>query len=179
MMADCDIFASLQSPAPSPRFPMNYWLMKSEPSCYSFDDLQRRPNGTEHWDGVRNYQARNLLRDVIKVGDGVLFYHSSCPQPAIVGLARVVRAGYPDHTSLDPREKHFDPQATPDKPIWFMVDVQYLCHLPRPLSREDLRMHPLLCNMEVLRKGNRLSVQPVTAQEWHTILALNDIADPL
>lgn len=158
---------------------MNYWLMKSEPSGFSLDDLKRMPGGTEHWDGVRNYQARNLLRDVIKVGDGVLFYHSNCPQPAIVGLAKVVREGYPDHTALDPREQHFDPKATDDKPTWFMVDIQYLCHLPHPLTREDLRQHPLLAGMEVLRKGNRLSVQPVTVQEWQTILVLNGVDDPL
>lgn len=158
---------------------MCYWLMKSEPANFSLDDLQRMPNKTEHWDGVRNYQARNFLRDEIKVGDGVLFYHSNCPEPAIVGLARVVREGYADHTALDPREKHFDPKATDDKPIWFMVDVQYLCHLPQPLSRDDLRQHPLLSGMSVLRKGNRLSVQPVKTEEWQAILTLSGIADPL
>ncbi|MBE0575031.1 MAG: EVE domain-containing protein [Desulfuromonadales bacterium] len=158
---------------------MNYWLMKSEPSNFSLDDLQRMQNKTEHWDGVRNYQARNFLRDEIKVGDGVLFYHSNCPEPAIVGLARVVREGYADHTALDPREKHFDPKATDEKPIWFMVDVQYLCHLPQPLNRDDLRQHPLLSGMSVLRKGNRLSVQPVKAEEWQAILTLSGIADPL
>lgn len=158
---------------------MNYWLMKSEPSCFSLDDLEKMPGGIEHWDGVRNYQARNLLRDVIRVGDGVLFYHSNCPQPAIVGLARVVKEGYPDHTALDPREQHFDPKATADNPIWFMVDVQYLCHLPHPLNREDMRKHPVLADMGVLRKGNRLSVQPVTAREWQAVLALNGLEDPL
>ncbi|MDT8444657.1 MAG: EVE domain-containing protein [Desulfuromonadales bacterium] len=158
---------------------MNYWLMKSEPSSFSLDDLKRMPNRTEHWDGVRNYQARNFLRDEIKVGDGVLFYHSNCAEPAIVGLAKVVRAGYADYTALDPREKHFDPKATNDNPVWFMVDVQYLCHLPRSLSRDDLRQHPLLADMGVLRKGNRLSVQPVKAKEWRAILTLSGLADPL
>lgn len=134
---------------------------------------------TEHWDGVRNYQARNFLRDTIKVGDGVLFYHSNCKEPSIVGLAKVVREGYPDHTAFDPREKHFDPKATDDKPLWFMVDIQYLCHLSQPLSRDALRQHPLLSAMGVLCKGNRLSVQPVTAEEWHAVLVLNDIEDPL
>jgi predicted RNA-binding protein with PUA-like domain len=128
---------------------------------------------------VRNYQARNLLRDAIRIGDGVLFYHSNCPSPAIVGLARVVRDGYPDHTALDPREQHFDPKATPEKPIWYMVDVQYLCHLPLPLSRDDLRKHPVLAGMGVLRKGNRLSVQPVSGLEWQDILQLNGLLDPL
>ena len=158
---------------------MNYWLMKSEPSSFSFDDLKSRPNQTEPWDGVRNYQARNFLRDEIKLGDGVLFYHSNCPEPAIVGLAKVVREGYPDHTALDPREKHFDPKTTDNRPVWFMVDVQYLCHLPQPLSRDALRQHPLLAGMGVLRKGSRLSVLPVKAEEWQAILALNGITDPL
>lgn len=151
----------------------NYWLMKSEPSCFSLDDLQNRPNGTEHWDGVRNYQARNLLRDELKVGDGVLFYHSNCAEPAIVGLAQIVRAGYPDHTACDPRERHFDPRATDDRPIWFMVDVRYQCHLPEPLTRDFLRQHPVLSGMDVLRKGNRLSVQPVTAEQWQAVQELS------
>lgn len=157
----------------------NYWLMKSEPSCFSLDDLKSRPNQTEPWDGVRNFQARNFLRDTIKVGDGVLFYHSNCAEPSIVGLAKVVREGYPDHTALDPREKHFDPKSTNDQPIWYMVDVQYLCHLRTPLSRDDLRKHPTLSGMGVLRKGNRLSVQPVTAEEWQAVLALEGIESPL
>lgn len=158
---------------------MNYWLMKSESDCFSLDDLQACPDGTDHWDGVRNYQARNFLRDQIKVGDGVLFYHSNCKEPAIVGLAKVVREGYPDHTALDPREKHFDPKATDEKPIWFMVDVQYVAHLEHILTREDLRRHPVLSGMGVLRKGNRLSVQPVTKQEWQEVLKVNDMDDPL
>lgn len=156
-----------------------YWLMKTEPSTFSFDDLKNRPDRTEPWDGVRNYQARNFLRDEIKVGDGVLFYHSNCAVPSIVGLAKVVRSGYPDHTALDPRAKHFDPKSTDEKPLWFMVDVQYLCPLPRPLSRDDLRQHPLLAGMGVLRKGNRLSVQPVSAEEWQAVLAFNELNDPL
>ncbi len=158
---------------------MNYWLMKSEPDCFSIDDLKACPDGIDHWDGVRNYQARNFLRDAIKDGDGVLFYHSNCKEPAIVGLARVVREGYPDHTALDPREQHFDPKASDAKPIWYMVDVQYICHLPCPLSRDDLRRHPVLSSMDVLRKGNRLSVQPVTGKQWRAVLAVNGLDDPL
>lgn len=158
---------------------MKYWLMKSEPDCFSLDDLKACPNGIDHWDGVRNYQARNFLRDAIKVGDGVLFYHSNCKEPAIVGLAKVVREGYPDYTALDPREKHFDPKATVEKPIWYMVDVQYVDHLEHTLSRDDLRRHPLLSGMDVLRKGNRLSVQPVTREQWLEVLSINDIEDPL
>ncbi|PLX90867.1 MAG: EVE domain-containing protein [Desulfuromonas sp.] len=157
--------------------PVNYWLMKSEPSCFSIDDLQTRPDGTEHWDGVRNYQARNLLRDRLKPGDGVLFYHSNCPQPAIVGVARVVRGGYADHTAFDPREKHFDPKSRHDHPTWFMVDVQYICHLPSPLTRDDLRQHPVLSGMGVLRKGNRLSVQPVTEAQWCAVLEVCGLDD--
>ena len=158
---------------------MAYWLFKSEPNTWGWNKQVAKGVVGEEWDGVRNYQARNFLRDEIKVGDGVLFYHSNCPEPAIVGLAKVVRDGYPDHTALDPREKHFDPKSTDDKPLWFMVDVQYLCPLPQPLNRDDLRQHPLLAGMGVLRKGNRLSVQSVLAEEWQAILALNELADPL
>jgi predicted RNA-binding protein with PUA-like domain len=156
----------------------HYWLMKSEPGCFSLEDLKNAPESTTGWDGVRNYQARNLLRDVLQPGDGVLFYHSSIPQPAIVGLARVTRGGYPDHTALDPTADHFDPKSSPDNPIWFMVDVQYLATLPHPLTRETLALHPQLAGMEVLKKGNRLSVQPVTAEEWQAVLRLSGVQDP-
>ena len=148
---------------------MHYWLMKSEPDCFSIDDL--KAVGTEPWDGVRNYQARNMLRDQIKVGDGVLFYHSNCKEPAIVGIAEVVREGYPDHTALDPREKHFDPKSTDEKPIWYMVDVKYIRHLEKPLTRDDLRRHPILSGIGVLKKGNRLSVMAVTAEQWQLIVS--------
>jgi predicted RNA-binding protein with PUA-like domain len=142
---------------------MNYWLMKSEPDCFSIDDLQAV--GVEPWDGVRN-----MLRDQIKAGDGVLFYHSNCKEPAIVGVAEVVREGYPDHTAFDPREQHFDPKSVPDRPTWYMVDVRYVRHLEPPLTRDDLRRHPLLSGMGVLQKGNRLSVMPVTAEQWRAIV---------
>lgn len=148
-----------------------FWLMKSEPSCFSFADLQGRPNGVEQWDGVRNFQARNFLRDDIKVGDGVLFYHSNIAVPAIVGVARVVRGGYPDFTARDPESEHFDPRATDAAPIWYMVDVQAVAPLPHPLTRYLLTMHPFLGGMAVLRRGNRLSVQEVTAEEWRAVLA--------
>lgn len=154
-----------------------YWLMKSEPGCFSLDDLQARPGATEHWDGVRNYQARNFLRDEIRTGDGVLFYHSNIPEPAIVGIARVVRSGYPDHTALDPGADHFDPKASADNPIWYMVDVTYVTHLATPLTRGQLLRHPLLAGMEVLRRGSRLSVQPVTAAEWRIVLELGGCAE--
>lgn len=157
--------------APSQEVKQRFWLMKSEPSCFSFSDLQSRPGGVEHWDGVRNFQARNFLRDEIKVGDGVLFYHSNIAEPAIIGVARVVREGYPDFTALDPESEHFDPRATDEAPIWYMVDVQAVVILPQPLTRNLLMRHPLLGNMAVLRRGNRLSVQEVTAQEWQAVLA--------
>ena len=158
---------------------MRYWLMKSEPGCFSLDDLERSPGGTAAWDGVRNFQARNLLRDEIKAGDGVLFYHSSCAEPAIVGLAEVVRGGYPDHTALDPRSAHYDPRATPARPIWYMVDVRFRGRLSRPLTRADLREHPELCDMLVLQRGSRLSVQPVNSDQWQAVLAWAGMADPL
>lgn len=148
-----------------------YWLMKSEPGCFSLEDLRQRPQGVEHWDGVRNFQARNFLRDEIKVGDGVLFYHSNIPAPAIVGIARVVRDGYPDFTALDPHSEHFDPRATDANPIWYMVDMQYVATLPHPLTRAELQSHPVLKEMAVLKKGNRLSVEEVTAAQWRAVLA--------
>lgn len=155
-----------------------FWLMKTEPGCFSLDDLERSPHGTAPWDGVRNYQARNLLRDQFAAGDGVLFYHSGGSAPAIVGLAEVVSAGRPDPTALDPRSAHFDPRATPAKPIWYLADVRFRARLPRPVTRDDLRRHPVLAGMEVLRRGSRLSVQPVAAAEWQALLELAGLADP-
>ena len=158
---------------------MNYWLMKSEPDCFSIDDLKSLPDGIDHWDGVRNYQARNFLRDEIAEGDGVLFYHSNTKVPAIVGLAQVVRSGYPDFTAFDPTEKHFDPKSDPQNPTWYMADVSYLCHLSFQLDRDFLRSHPVLAGMGVLRKGNRLSVQAVSAEQWRAVLEVAGIEDPL
>ncbi|APG26695.1 EVE domain-containing protein [Syntrophotalea acetylenivorans] len=155
-----------------------FWLMKSEPNCFSLNDLKNRPDGTEPWDGVRNYQARNLLRDDIKCGDGVLFYHSNISKPAIVGLARVVREGYPDYTALDPESDHFDPRASATNPLWYMVDVQYLASLEVPITRQDLARHPVLAGMGVLKKGNRLSVQPVTQEQWQAVLQVAGLEDP-
>jgi predicted RNA-binding protein with PUA-like domain len=153
--------------------------MKSEPSAFSIEDLKNSPDGTACWDGVRNYQARNLLRDDIKAGDGVLFYHSNIKPPAIVGIAKVVREGYPDHTAQDPDADHYDPRATPENPIWYMVDVQFVRTLDPPITREDLKKEPALKEMGVLKKGNRLSVQPVTESEWQTVLRMAGISDPL
>lgn len=154
-----------------------FWLMKSEPSCFSFTDLQLRPDGIEHWDGVRNFQARNLLRDEIQTGDGVLFYHSNIPEPAIVGVACVVRSGYPDFTALDPTSDHFDPRATDSNPIWYMVDIKAVAPLPSPVTRALLAAHPQLGSMTVLKRGNRLSVQEVSGLEWSAALVLGGLME--
>ena len=150
---------------------MNYWLFKTEPSAFSLDDLKNLPGMTEHWDGVRNYQARNFLRDTIKAGDLVLFYHSNIPEPAVVGIARVVREGYPDFTALDPESGHFDPKASAEKPIWFMVDVRYVEALKRPVTLERIKGNPLLADMPLVKRS-RLSIQPVMPEEWRIILAM-------
>ena len=148
-----------------------YWLMKTEPDVFSIKDLQNEPKQTAHWDGVRNYQARNFMRDQMKIGDRVLFYHSRI-DPSVVGTAKVVKAGYPDHTAWDTKSKYYDPKSTREKPIWFMVDIQFDSELPRPLPLGELREAPGLEGMKLLRKGMRLSVQPVTADEFRVVLAL-------
>jgi len=150
---------------------MAYWLFKSEPGCFSIDDLASRPGMTEHWDGVRNYQARNYLRDAIKPGDRVLFYHSNIPEPAIVGIAEVVRGGYPDFTAFDPESEHFDPRSSPAAPVWFMVDVRFVASMPHPVTLERIKGNPLLAAMPLVRRS-RLSIQPVTPEEWRIILAM-------
>ena len=149
----------------------NYWLMKSEPNTFSIHDLEKSPTQTTHWDGVRNYQARNFMRDKMKVGDAVLFYHSNI-DPSVVGTAKVVKAGYPDHTAWDTKSKYYDPKSTPDKPLWFMVDIALERVFPKPLPLPELREVPGLEDMVLLRKGMRLSVQPVTANEYRVILSL-------
>ena len=153
---------------------MAYWLFKTEPGCFSFDDLQKRPDMTEPWDGVRNYQARNFLRDQIKVGDRVLFYHSSIPEPAVVGVAEIVRGGYPDTTALNPNAEHFDPKATPDNPIWYMVDLRCVKPLSRIVTLESIKQNPLLADMPLVKRS-RLSIQPVTGDEWRIILAMGGV----
>jgi predicted RNA-binding protein with PUA-like domain len=150
---------------------MKYWLMKSEPTTFSIDDLMARPDQTDHWDGVRNYQARNFLRDEIRKGDRVLFYHSG-KMPAIVGTATVVRKGYPDATAWDPKSGHFDPKSTPDNPIWYMVDIRFESKFNAPLPLAGLRRFPELAGMLLLKRGMRLSVQPVTRSEFKFIVAL-------
>ena len=147
---------------------MPYWLMKSEPDEFSIDDLVRAPKRTTPWFGVRNYQARNYMRDAMRAGDGVLFYHSSCDVPGIAGLAEVSSAPYPDETQFDPKSQYFDPKATRENPRWTLVDVT-LARKTRLLSLEELRTHEELSDMVILRRGNRLSVTPVTAAEWKFI----------
>jgi predicted RNA-binding protein with PUA-like domain len=148
-----------------------YWLIKSEPSAFSIEDLGRAPRQTTCWDGVRNYQARNYMR-TMKIGDEVLFYHSNADPPAIVGIAQVVREAYADPTAFDKKHVHYDPRSTPAKPAWDMVDIRLVRLLPTPLSLERLREESGLRQMELLRKGSRLSVQPVRPAEWRLILKL-------
>lgn len=154
-----------------------YWLFKSEPDVFSIDDLAKSLRQTTFWDGVRNYQARNLLRDTIQIDDGVLFYHSSCDPLAVVGTARVVRAGYPDHTACDPASPYHDPKSSETNPIWYMVDIQLVTKFPQPVTREAMLRVPTLAAMQLLQRGSRLSVQPVTAAEWATVLKLAGVKE--
>ena len=151
---------------------MNYWLMKSEPSEFSIDDLKNNPDKTEPWDGVRNYQARNMMRDDMKKGDLVFFYHSNCDVPGIVGTMTVHKEGYPDPTAWDPEDKHYDPKTDPDNPRWIHVDVKYKRKFKRTISLTELREHKQLKDMKILQRGNRLSITPVTKKEWDYILGL-------
>lgn len=147
---------------------MTYWLMKSEPSECSIDDNLAAPRSTVPWVGVRNYQARNFMRDVMKIGDGVLFYHSSCAVPGIVGVARVASKAYPDPTQFDPASPYFDPKSKPQDPRWLLVDVQAL-RKTRNLTLAELRATPALADLLVLQKGSRLSITPVDAVHWQVI----------
>ena len=149
-----------------------YWLMKSEPDVYGFDDLLKAPDRTTHWDGVRNYQARNFMRDDMKVGDLVLFYHSSAEPAGIAGTAEVVREAYPDHTALDPTDPHFDPKSDRDEPTWVMVDVRAKERFPHFVTLADLRAARGLDKMQALQRGNRLSITPVTEAEWEIVTRL-------
>ena len=148
-----------------------YWLMKSEPGAFSIDDLARSPKQITHWDGVRNYQARNFMR-AMAVGDPVLFYHSNAEPPAVVGIAEVVRTAYPDETQFDKTSHHYDPASVRSAPRWDMVDIRYRQTFKTSLSLDRLRQEPKLKSMVLLRKGSRLSVQPVTEAEWATVLKL-------
>ena len=153
---------------------MNYWLMKSEPAECSVDDALAAENATVPWVGVRNYQARNFMRDAMQVGDGVLFYHSSCAEPGIVGIARVASTPYPDPTQFDPQSPYFDAKSKPDQPRWLLVDVQVV-KKTRNLTLPELRADPALADLTILKKGNRLSITPVDAQHWRVIHQLLSI----
>ncbi len=151
---------------------MAYWLFKSEPEVYGFPHLLAEPDQTTGWDGVRNYQARNYLRDTIQVGDGVLFYHSNAEPPCIAGIAEVVRAGHPDPTAFEPNSDHHDPRSDPASPTWYQVSIRAVQSIDPPLGLPRLKEIPELAGMELLRKGSRLSIQPVSDGEWKTIMAL-------
>jgi predicted RNA-binding protein with PUA-like domain len=151
---------------------MAYWLMKSEPSVFGIDDLKAKPQRTSFWDGVRNYQARNFMRDGMKKGDKVFFYHSSCPEPGIVGIATVAREAYPDATAFDRKSPYYDAKSDPEKPIWMGVDVKFVRQFKRVISLEELKQEPRLDGFTLLRRGNRLSVMPVSEEHWNVVLEL-------
>ena len=152
---------------------MNYWLMKSEPDAFGLDDLKSRPKQTEPWDGVRNYQARNFMRDQMKVGDQIFFYHSNTKIPGIVGIAKVASKPYPDPTQFDPDSKYYDPKSDPDDPRWVLVDVTFVRELKRILSLTEIKEHAeALGDFALVRKGNRLSIMPVSQAQWDYLLGL-------
>ena len=154
-----------------------YWLFKSEPSSYSYDDLESEDDQTAEWDGVRNYQARNFMRDDMAVGDQVLFYHSNAKPPGVVGIARIVREGYPDTTAWDPSSRYYDPKSNPANPTWMMVDIKADRRLPRFISLNELKANPALVDMMVTKRGQRLSVQPVKPEEWAEVVAMAERAE--
>lgn len=154
--------------------PTRCWIFKSEPSCYSFSDLVNEPNATAPWEGVRNYQARNYIRDDMKKGDGVLFYHSSCKVPGVAGTAEVVSDPYPDPTQFDPDSDYFDEKATKDNPRWFLVDIKARKEFSQFVELAKMKQTKGLENMVVLRKGNRLSITPVSKDEWDIVCRLGE-----
>ena len=158
--------------APKQACALRHWLLKTEPTSFSFDDLWKAPGRTTGWDGVRNFQARNTMRDDMQPGDLVFIYHSSTDPTGIAGIAQVVRGGYPDLTAFDPKDSHFDPKSKKDSPSWYMVDVKALTKWPRIFTLEKLRTVPGLEKMVLLQKGSRLSVQPVREEEWNVITRL-------
>jgi predicted RNA-binding protein with PUA-like domain len=146
--------------------------MKSEPDVYGVNHLANQPGTTDHWDGIRNYQARNMMRDQMKMGDQAFFYHSNCKQPGIAGIMEIAHEAYPDHTAFDPESRYFDPKSDSENPRWLMVDVQLLRKLKRIITLAELRDHPELQEMVLLRRGNRLSITQVTPEQWNFILDL-------
>lgn len=152
---------------------MNYWLIKSEPDAFSIDDLQNCPGGTEPWDGIRNYQARNFMRDGMQIGDPVLFYHSNCKPPGVVGVCEVASTAYPDHTAFDPNEKYYDAKSDPDNPRWLMLDMHFVRKLERMITLDEIKQHSeRLEDLALVRRGNRLSVMPVSKEHFDFILSL-------
>jgi predicted RNA-binding protein with PUA-like domain len=151
---------------------MRHWLLKTEPGVFSFDDLLQAPGQTTGWNGIRNYQARNFLRDQMEEGDRVLIYHSSADPPVVAGLAEVVRRGYPDPTQFDPKDDHYDPESTPAAPRWYQVDVKAVRKLSRPVSLEEIRATKALAKMPLVQRGQRLSVQPVAPEEYALIVRM-------
>ncbi len=153
---------------------MNYWLMKSEPGEFGIDDLRKRPRKTEPWDGVRNYQARNMMRDEMQLGDRAFFYHSACEVPGVVGIVEIASAPYADPTAFDPADRHYDPKSDPENPRWFLVDVKFVRKLKRTIALSELRAfaETKLDGLALLRRGNRLSVMPVAKKHWDFILGL-------
>lgn len=157
---------------------MRYWLFKSEPDVFSIHDLAASKGKRTSWEGVRNYQARNMLRDDVQKGDGVLFYHSNADPMVVAGTAEVVKAGYPDHFAWDPNHKYFDESSTEAKPVWYMVDIRLTQIFKTPVTRAQLAADPIASQMMVMKKGSRLSIQPVTAEEWQAVHALAGISLP-
>lgn len=151
---------------------VQHWLFKSEPETFSIDHLAKLPKQTSAWDGVRNYQARNFMRDQMQVNDTGFFYHSNCKVPGIVGIVKVVKQSYPDHTAFDPNSKYYDPKSSPANPRWFMVDVKLIEKFPSCIALQELRNNVKLKDILLLRPGNRLSITPVSAKEWQAILAM-------
>ncbi|MBC62000.1 MAG: EVE domain-containing protein [Zetaproteobacteria bacterium] len=150
---------------------MNYWLLKSEPNVFSIDDLKKQPQKTDHWDGVRNYQARNFMKEM-KKGDLAFFYHSNCDEPGIVGLMTVTKEAYPDHTAWDKKSQYYDPKSTKETPRWYMVNVTYKKTFSRNISLKELKLKKDLEDLPLIRKGNRLSIMPVSKKSWESILSL-------
>ncbi|MGB0330939.1 MAG: EVE domain-containing protein [Planctomycetota bacterium] len=153
----------------------SYWLMKSEPDVYSYAHLEAAPQQTTLWDGVRNYQARNMMRDEMKVGDLILYYHSNTKPPGVAGVARVVKEGYPDPTQFDPKDSHFDPKSQEDNPRWFVVDIQAMAALKSYVSLDDIKANGKLADMAVVQRGQRLSVQPVAAAHFREVLRMGGL----
>ena len=149
-----------------------YWLFKSEPNSYSFSDLLAEENRTDYWDGIRNYQVRNMMRDEIKAGDGVLFYHSSAKPTAVMGTAQVVKEAYPDFNAWDPTHRYYDPKSDPANPTWLMVDIQADAEFARPVTLQEIKQNPKLQDMMLVKRGVRLSIQPVSKEAWDEIVSL-------